>query len=113
MRDGKVVKTLRAGHCRPRGLGWGDLRVGEEALQAADWLVLYTDGITEARDHTGAFFGEARLFDFLSREAAAGYPPPETARRLIKAVVSHQNGELQDDATVLLARWTQPRQLTR
>ncbi|MBF6168532.1 serine/threonine-protein phosphatase [Streptomyces gardneri] len=112
MREGKVVKPLHAGHCRPLGLGLGDLRVGEEVLQPADWLVLYTDGITEARDHTGEFFGEARLFDFLRREAAAGYPPPETARRLIKAVLSHQNGELQDDATVLLARWTQPRQLT-
>ncbi|WP_249645418.1 PP2C family protein-serine/threonine phosphatase [Nocardia sputi] len=112
MREGKVVKPLHAGHCCPLGLGLGDLRVGEEVLQPADWLVLYTDGITEARDHTGEFFGEARLFDFLRREAAAGYPPPETARRLIKAVLSHQNGELQDDATVLLARWTQPRQLT-
>jgi hypothetical protein len=112
MREGKVVKPLHAGHCRPLGLGLGELRVGEEVLQPADWLVLYTDGITEARDHTGEFFGEARLFDFLRREAAAGYPSPETARRLIKAVLSHQNGELQDDATVLLARWTQPRQLT-
>jgi hypothetical protein len=38
------------------------------------------DGIVEARDHNGEFFGEDRLIDFLRREAASGYPPPETAR---------------------------------
>lgn len=108
MRAGKIVKPLEAGRCRPLGLGLTELRVGEETLEPDDWLVLYTDGITEARNASGEFFGESRLADFLRREAAAGYPPPETARRLIKAVLTHQNGHFQDDATVLLARWTQP-----
>ncbi|PWK84621.1 stage II sporulation protein E [Lentzea atacamensis] len=112
MRSGKIVKPLAAGHCRPLGLDLGDLHVGEEILEPEDWLVLYTDGITEARDHTGEFFGEARLLDFLRREAASGNPPPETARRLTKAVLRHQNGTLQDDATVLLARWTRPSRST-
>jgi serine phosphatase RsbU (regulator of sigma subunit) len=84
----------------------GELTIAEETLQPDDWLVLHTDGITEARDHTGEFFGETRLADFLHREAAAGHPPPETVRRLIRAVLNHQHGVLQDDATVLLARWT-------
>ncbi|WP_410651444.1 PP2C family protein-serine/threonine phosphatase [Amycolatopsis sp. cmx-4-54] len=112
MRAGKIVKPLTAGRCRPLGLGLGDLEVGEEILEPDDWLILYTDGITEARDHTGEFFGEPRLRDFLRREAAAGNPPPETARRLTKAVLRHQNGALQDDATVLLARWTRPSAVT-
>ncbi|KDN22030.1 PP2C family protein-serine/threonine phosphatase [Amycolatopsis rifamycinica] len=112
MRAGKIVKPLAAGRCLPLGLGLGELRVGEETLEPEDWLVLYSDGITEARDHTGEFFGEPRLLDFLRREAAAGNPPPETARRLTKAVLAHQNGELQDDATVLLARWTRPSRVT-
>jgi hypothetical protein len=77
--------------------------VAEEMLQSDDWLVLYTDGITEGRDHSGELFGDARMTDFLQREAASGYPPPETARRLVHAVLTHQNGVLQDDATVLLA----------
>jgi serine phosphatase RsbU (regulator of sigma subunit) len=42
-----------------------------------DWLILHTDGITEARDEAGNFFGEARLVDFLRREAASSHPPPE------------------------------------
>jgi hypothetical protein len=112
MRGGKLGKPLTGGRRLPLGLGPAELTVGEETLQTEDWLVLQTDGISEARDRAGRFFGEERLVDFLQREAAAGHPPPETARRLIKAVLNHQNGELQDDATVLLARWTSPGTMT-
>ena len=105
LRSGKVVKRLTGGFRKPFGLGTGELTIAEEMLQPGDWLVLHTDGVTEARDHDGEFFGEQRLRDFLEREAAAGHPPPETARRLVKAVLAHQNGVLQDDASVLLARW--------
>lgn len=109
MRGGKVGRPLSAGRRPPLGIGPTDLTIGEESLQPEDWLVLHTDGITEARDHSGEFFGDDRLADFLQREAAAGHPPPETVRRLIKAVLTHQDGKIQDDATVLLARWTSPR----
>ena len=112
MRGGKLGKPLTGGRRLPLGLGPDELTVGEETLQTEDWLVLQTDGISEARDRNGRFFGEDRLVDFLQREAASGHPPPETARRLIKAVLNHQDGELQDDATVLLARWTNPRTMT-
>lgn len=105
LRSGKVVKRLTGGRRLPFGLGTGELTIAEEVLQPGDWLVLHTDGITEARDPAGELFGERRLADFLAREAAARHPPPETARRLVKAVLAHQNGVLQDDATVLLARW--------
>lgn len=108
MRAGKMIKPLSGGRRLPLGLGSGELTVAEATLQPEDWLVLYTDGVTEARDDTGEFFGTDRLVDFLRREAAAGYPPPETSRRLIKAILDHQQGALQDDATILLARWTQP-----
>ncbi|MEU4673475.1 PP2C family protein-serine/threonine phosphatase [Amycolatopsis sp. NPDC023774] len=111
MRGGKVVKQLSGGRRAALGLGSGELVVGEERLQPDDWLVLYTDGITEARNSEGEFFGEARLADFLRREASTGYPPPETVRRLIQAVLTHHDGSLQDDATVLLARWTDPRDI--
>lgn len=109
MRGGKIGRTLTGGRRLPLGLGPAELTIGTETLQTDDWLVLHTDGVTEARDHANRFFGEGRLVDFLRREAAAGHPPPETARRLINAVLAYQDGELQDDATVLLARWTSPR----
>jgi hypothetical protein len=106
LRDGRVVKELSGGRRVPFGLETGGITVGEEVLQPGDWLALYTDGITEARNAAGAWFGEARLVDFLTREIAAGQPPPETVRRLTKAVLEHQGGLLQDDASILLARWT-------
>jgi hypothetical protein len=43
--------------------------------------------------------------EFLTHEIAAGQPPPETVRRLTQAVLNHQNGMLQDDASILLACW--------
>jgi serine phosphatase RsbU (regulator of sigma subunit) len=101
-----VVKELTGGRRIPFGLETEGLTVGEEILQPGDWLALYTDGITEARDATGAWFGEERLVEFLTHEIAAGQPPPETVRRLTQAVLAHQNGELQDDASILLACWS-------
>ncbi|MEO6083627.1 MAG: SpoIIE family protein phosphatase [Umezawaea sp.] len=76
----------------PFGLGPGPVIVAEEALQPDDWLVLRTDGVTEARDEHGDWFGQAHLVDFLEREAAADRPPPETVRRLVRAVLRHQKG---------------------
>jgi Stage II sporulation protein E (SpoIIE) len=105
LRSGKVVKTLTGGRRPPFGVDTPELTIAEEILQPGDWLVLYTDGITEARNHNGEYFGQSRLIDFLEREAAAAHPPPETVRRLTHAVMAHQNGQLQDDATVLLAHW--------
>jgi serine phosphatase RsbU (regulator of sigma subunit) len=106
MRDGKVVKSLTAGRRSWFGLPTVTVSVAEEFLEPGDWLTLYTDGITEARDEAGNFFGEDRLVDFLRREAASDHPAPESVRRLVHAVMRHQRGVLQDDATVLLARWT-------
>ncbi len=108
LREGRVVKELDGGRRVPFGLDTGDLTVGEEVLQPGDWLALYTDGITEARDGSGAWFGEARLTEFLGRAMAAGQPPAETVRRLTEAVLEHQGRLLQDDASVLLARWKRP-----
>ncbi|RZU31565.1 PP2C family protein-serine/threonine phosphatase [Blastococcus saxobsidens] len=107
-RDGRLVKELGGGRRVPFGLDTAGLTVGEEVLQPGDWLALYTDGITEARDASGAWFGEARLTEFLRRAIAGGHPPAETVRRLTSAVLEHQGGLLQDDASVLLARWKQP-----
>jgi len=109
LRAGKVVKDLRGGRRPPFGLATAEPTVAEEALQPGDWLALYTDGVTEARDPSGALFGEQRLVDFLRRAVAAAHPPPETVRRLTHAVLAHQDGVLQDDASILLACWVDRR----
>jgi stage II sporulation SpoE-like protein len=105
LRAGKVVGTLRWGRRMPFGLGGTGMRVGETTLEPGDWLVLHTDGVTEARDPGGELFGDLRLVDFLEREAASGHPAPETLRRLMHAVLAHQHGALRDDASIVLAHW--------
>jgi hypothetical protein len=47
-----------------------------------------------------------RLVDFVEREAADGVPLPEIVRRVGRRILEHQNGVLQDDATILLIQWT-------
>ncbi|GIG28128.1 PP2C family protein-serine/threonine phosphatase [Cellulomonas marina] len=106
MRDRKVVKRLEGGRRIVLGLGHGELEVAEEWLQPDDWLVLHTDGITEARGPDGTFFGVDRLVDQLARSAANGEPAPETLRQVVHAVLRHQEGRLQDDATLLVAQWS-------
>lgn len=106
LRGGRVVKTLSQVTDFPLGLLHDRPEIGEERLQRGDRLLLYTDGVTEARDHAGEFFGVRRLVDLVSREAAAGRPAPETLRRLNLAILAHQEGMLQDDATTLLVEWS-------
>jgi Stage II sporulation protein E (SpoIIE) len=105
LRAGKVVRTLDDGRRMPFGLGIGEATVAEITLEPDDVLVLYTDGVTEGRHHSGQLFGEQRLVDFLERQAAGSEPAPETLRRLMHTVLAHQEGSLRDDATVVLAHW--------
>jgi Stage II sporulation protein E (SpoIIE) len=104
MRHGKVVKTLGGNTRPPLGLG-APGAVAEESLEPGDQVLLFTDGVVEARSAEGEFFGVARLGDLVCREWAAGNAPPETMRRLVHAILAHQAGELQDDATTLLLGW--------
>jgi hypothetical protein len=105
LRNGRVVRELGRGRRLPFGVETEGLTVAEEFLQPGDWLALYTDGIVEARNAAGAWFGEERLVELLTHQIAAGQPPPETVRRLNRAVLEHQGGLLQDDASILLACW--------
>ena len=106
LRDAKVVKHLTAPASFP--LGWdfgGDVAVAHEDLQPGDAVLLYTDGLIEARDSDHRFLGIEGLSRFLEQEAAAAQPAPETLRRMRRAVLEHQDGVLQDDATALLMQW--------
>jgi serine phosphatase RsbU (regulator of sigma subunit) len=75
-------------------------------LEGDDGLLLYADGVTEARTGVGERFGVDRLVDLAERHAASGLPAPEVLRRLAHAVVDHQNGSPDDDATLLFVQWS-------
>lgn len=83
-----------------------DMPLVEVDLEPGDGLLLYTDGVTEARDLSGEEFGEDRLRDFLERSSSAGLAPAETLRHLIGSVTEHNVAPLRDDATTVLVRWT-------
>jgi serine phosphatase RsbU (regulator of sigma subunit) len=106
LREGRVVKTLSAEVNPPLNVSSDMPSVAEERLQPGDRMLLYSDGVIEARSRTGEFFGTTRLADFVTRAAAAGLPAPETLRRLNLAILQHQDGNLQDDATTLLVEWS-------
>lgn len=66
-------------------------------ITSGDLLVLYTDGITEARRGSDQF-GEERLLTALE----AGVRDPEsTVHRLLAAAMEFQSGDLRDDIAVL------------
>jgi serine phosphatase RsbU (regulator of sigma subunit) len=106
LRGGRFIRELPGGRRMPLGVEDTGGTLGEEVLEPGDRLLLYTDGVTEARDAAGDMFGRARLIDHAERHAADGLPAPETVRRLARAVAAHHDGPAADDATLLLAEWS-------
>ncbi|HVL99674.1 MAG TPA: PP2C family protein-serine/threonine phosphatase [Egibacteraceae bacterium] len=104
-RGNTLVGPLECAPTLPIGFGGAVAEIAEHQLQPGDRLVFVTDGVLEARSADGEFFGENRLEDFVVRVTTAGLPAPETARRLTHAVLDHQDGQLQDDATTVFVEW--------
>jgi hypothetical protein len=108
VRDRRQIRELTSAPRVPFGLGHRGGRpatVTTTRLQPGDAVLLYTDGIVEARDSSGESFGQPRLVDFLAHSFAGALSPAETVRRLSHAVLDHHGGHLQDDATTLLVVW--------
>jgi sigma-B regulation protein RsbU (phosphoserine phosphatase) len=72
---------------------------GEVELAAGDRLVLFTDGVTEARSADGEEFGEDRLVEFVKEHQELG--AAELQKKILAAVTEFCGGNFQDDATVL------------
>jgi phosphoserine phosphatase RsbU/P len=73
---------------------------GQVAMQGGDRLVLYTDGITEARDSHDEEFGEQRLIDLVKDNRACSAPALQA--RLAEAVSAFTEQRFQDDATLIV-----------
>jgi serine phosphatase RsbU (regulator of sigma subunit) len=115
---GLRLRMANAGHPRPLRYGPGgrvdELGIGgpllgvfeafsmaEHAVDLApgEGLVLYTDGVTEARV-AGELFGEARLRESL--RSAAGAPAAGVAAGLERSVRRFAGGDLADDIAILI-----------
>ena len=107
LRDGRLIKELDLTPAPPLGTGLAATAPaeGQESLEPGDMILLYTDGLSEARRPDGELFTVERLGEFIERQAAGGQPAPETLRRLRAAIIDRREGSLRDDATALLVEW--------
>jgi hypothetical protein len=106
IRGGRRTRSLELSSVPPLGAGVpGDPVVAEESLEPGDLLLLYTDGLIEARDPDGEPFTLDAVSRFIEREAAAGQTAPETLRRIRHAIIGRERAQLRDDATALLVEW--------
>jgi PAS domain S-box-containing protein len=92
-----------------RELTWGDSVVGavegatyrqrEDCLRLGDRLLLYSDGVTEARSPEGRFLGHEGLLEILrqNRRTLTG----ELANAIMDEIIAFSHGVLRDDAAIL------------
>jgi PAS domain S-box-containing protein len=102
VRSGGTVEEVG---CSGRVLGVfpdAELRDTSLRLMPGEALVLYTDGVTEARSPDGDFFGEGRLRHLLS--SCAGCDAVTFARRIKGVALDFQEGYPRDDLAVLVLR---------
>ena len=124
----KKLHFARAGHCplfllrnkdskqiKPSGLGLGlsdnnyfDQTLEEYSvdLKDNDTIVLYTDGVTEAKNEHMEDFGDKQFLDILhsSNEATA----EELSNKIIKEITVFSSNHAQyDDITLVIFKWQQ------
>jgi serine phosphatase RsbU (regulator of sigma subunit) len=73
-------------------------------LAAGDVLVLYTDGVTEARDAARELFGLDRLRDLVAELAGSGRPVAEICDAIVGQVLRWGSAQ-EDDVSLFVARY--------
>jgi len=102
-RSGPVLAFLEGAQYRSRTL----------SLQPGEGLFLYTDGVTEALDPSGALFGEERLADAVN---AVQDPSPKSLCNVVRMAVAAfaDDAPQADDLTVLSVRYvSRPQRFVR
>ena len=105
VRNGRVIGDLAVEPAPPVGLNLSSPTIMSASLEPGDRLLFLSDGAIEARSPEGELFGRDRLGGMLERAVASGLPSAEVVRRLMHALLDHQDGTLQDDATLVLLEW--------
>ncbi len=120
----RKLAYTNAGHCPPMLIRNGEcLRMkeggpvlgifrerryvhGDIDLQSGDRLVLFTDGVTEARSTSGSEFGEARLEGLITKLLTEDQKlrAADLRDRIMEAVNEFSDGEVDDDATLMVVK---------
>ncbi|GJM28083.1 MAG: hypothetical protein DHS20C17_07180 [Cyclobacteriaceae bacterium] len=123
-----VIKFSRAGHCpalyyhkdqskveflKSKGLGLGIIRnkeycnyveVNQLSYKSGDVLVLYTDGVIEAKDHKNREFGYDRLKQIVQNNSQSSVDSIQEA--IIKGLREFtQEDEIEDDFTTMILKF--------
>ncbi|MBT5016990.1 PP2C family protein-serine/threonine phosphatase [Candidatus Peregrinibacteria bacterium] len=102
-----IVDNMKAG-----GIALGMVPDNEKLIKEqsihfheGDFIVLYTDGITESRNSEGEMFGEKKLVKIIEKNAEKS-PSAEALFQRISTEVTHFIGDTiqQDDMTLLVIR---------
>jgi serine phosphatase RsbU (regulator of sigma subunit) len=109
LRDGRATFLDAISPAPPLGLLdlAGGVCPGPSSLgvRAGDTVLLYTDGVTEARSGTGATYPLAERAAAVSRELAREFDGAPAGRALLDALktglIAHIEGKLRDDATLM------------
>jgi len=84
-------------------LGLREFATEEVRLDRGETMLLYTDGVAEARNVSGRFLGTRPLAALLTRHA--NDPIEDLCGEVAWAVDDFQGGRRHDDATLLALRW--------
>ena len=100
LRQGRLTEI----HARGPALGWRPrIRPNEVrfAYKEGDRMILYTDGLVEARNPAGQIFGFEKLLSLVQKYGAA--PAPDLVEALLAALKRFcLDDSLEDDATLLV-----------
>lgn len=100
--DGALKGVLKATGMAVGMMAQTDFRTGEAQLEPGDTLVMYTDGVPDARDPAGAQYTDKRLRELLATPAASA---ASLLERLDNTLRNHIADAVQfDDITIVIVR---------
>jgi serine phosphatase RsbU (regulator of sigma subunit) len=104
IRDRRVIGEITGAVTLPIGLGGDAPDVITADLEPGDRLLLYTDGVVEARSGDRAY-GEQRFVADIEHVLNDELPVPEVVRRLNLRLADWRGGVPDDDATLVVLEW--------
>lgn len=103
----RVDGGLEEVNCSGKALGvFEDAELDQLSLRLmpGDTILLYTDGVTEARAPDGEFFGEDRLRALL--RSCLGQDAPTLAAKVKSEILAFQDGDPRDDLAIMVLKVT-------